>query len=523
MPRLWGGTVARLTVLAVLAGACDRHTTPERHAVSADPADAILLPERHMRFYRDPDTNEPAATLVVSLTFDGTQRFILAQAGVHEGPLTVVADSAGLIPAFDSERDARAYVARVFPLDTANADSYDAGVAAYAELLARSGPTPVDLDRALRWTEHPASRDVGPVALAMVWELLAAADAALPMGPVDPMSVAAFRDDTGSPEAAEAAAEVLTLGMTLSDIVGEAQRKGDEIDPPWPPGIAEIWSDAENALLARVLRTGIANMVARLSPDAAKGDVTETWPIPSAPQLTASFLSGGRDGSRDVTLYEPATWTEQQVDEHVTLQVSSTPPPERVSVSAAARARYARDRLAYIGDMREYTRVSRAIDDEMHRIVRMRVWLKNDGDREAQPLSVRFHVPRGLLVVPSGTDPLPPLRPDEPLAPSAYEDPRAARTPWDPRPRPTYREAGRTSMYNTREQVAPGADGTTIIEHPVVGIPGHGGGEAGEIMVKFPDWRSVRPFDVDVEILLAGAPVATARLHVNATARALGS
>jgi hypothetical protein len=74
-------------------------------------------------------------------------------------------------------------------------------------------------------------------------------------------------------------------------------------------------------------------------------------------------------------------------------------------------------------------------------------------------------------------------------------------------------------MYDSRQKITQAPNRTTIAERPVVVIPGNEGGEAGGLMVQFPDWQSVKPFDIDVEVVVAGQVVSTTRLHVNATAR----
>ena len=525
--RLTGQLVRRLRsrviVLSVLAvgatAACDSTPHTNRTSVAADPADSIFIPARRLRFYRDPDTNEPAVTLVVSLQHGNTTRFILAQSRMHGDELAVVSDSAGLIPVFGSEREARAYIANVFPLDQSGADtSADAIVAEYGKLLGSAGPLRADFDRAVAWAGNPAGRGAGPTQLAIVWELLAAADAAPPMAQFDPMGMVGLNERAQGNGADSLAARVTLVGMMLTGMVSELRRSGAGENAGWPASTREFWTAENDALLARLIRTGIVHVTSRLSPDAARRDVTRTWPAPRAPQLVATFLGNGRT-TLDVQLANPGPLSPQEIDDFVRGQLSNTTEPERAAVSAPARARYARDRDSYASDLRAYIQASRAHDDAARRIVRMRVWLTNTGDREATPLSVRFHVPSDVVVVPSGTDRYGPLSPDEPLSPSSYESAAAARKRWDPRPRASYRERGETSMYNSRQQVAPGPGGTTLVEHPVVVIPGGEGGETGELMVQFRDWHSIKPFDIDVEILIAGRAVSTSRLHINASVR----
>lgn len=268
-----------LSAILVFAGACDRHTASPGQSVSIDPADSILIPERHPRFYRGPDADNPNVTIGVSIQVGGRERFILAQTKIQDGPLAIVSDSSGLVPVFDSEREARDYIARVFSPRLASTDSTAAAAAsAYAEMLAQGETMHVDLDRALQWSKEPSSRSAGPVQLALVWEVLAAADAALPMAQFDPMSMPALYDQIRRGDADSTAARIAMTGMILSGITSEALRRGTNDDAPWPAGLDSVWTANENTLLARIIRTGIANLTSRLSAEAAKRDVTETWP-----------------------------------------------------------------------------------------------------------------------------------------------------------------------------------------------------------------------------------------------------
>ncbi|HJU64433.1 MAG TPA: hypothetical protein VJ596_02090 [Gemmatimonadaceae bacterium] len=62
--------------------------------------------------------------------------------------------------------------------------------------------------------------------------------------------------------------------------IGTSQRmrRGSQDDAPWPAGLDSMWTSADDTLLSRISRTGIASMTSRLSTETAKRDVTETWP-----------------------------------------------------------------------------------------------------------------------------------------------------------------------------------------------------------------------------------------------------
>jgi hypothetical protein len=237
---------------------------------------------RRERPYRDPRTNEPELTLVLSVQANGRTRFVLGQAPMGGGEMIVVADSGGAIPVFESEQEAEAYAARVFPLDRTSVDSADAAVGAFAELLAATAPTHIDFDAVRAWTASPTTSAVGPAELAVAWEVLAGADAAPAIAPFDPMSLVGLQEDLS--RAGTDSAEIATImtGMKLSGAASEVRRRGDPTGGPskWPAGSDEFFGDDDRARLARILAPGIANFVRRLSSEAATRDVTSTWPGP---------------------------------------------------------------------------------------------------------------------------------------------------------------------------------------------------------------------------------------------------
>jgi hypothetical protein len=211
------------------------------------------------------DDDEPMLTLVVELMHDARTRYILARGGLQAGPLMVVVDSAQRIPVFESEAAARAHAARHFPPWMPGVETLDeASLAEMAAMLAPPGVTRVDFDRALQWAADPASRLAGPMELALVWEMLAGADAAPAMASFDPMSLPALNDwiRAGGPEGEMA--QLALTGMMLSGVVSQAMRRGAADDASWPADIAEIWTAENDAALARIIRDGVSILASRL-------------------------------------------------------------------------------------------------------------------------------------------------------------------------------------------------------------------------------------------------------------------
>jgi hypothetical protein len=209
--------------------------------------------------------DEPMVTMVIAIRHEERERFILARGGLQSGPLLVVADATGRIPAFESEAAARAHAARHFPPWMPGAETLDeASLAEMAAMLAPPGVTRVDFDRALQWADDPASRLAGPMELALVWEMLAGADAAPAMAPFDPMSLPALNDwiRAGGPEGEMA--QLALTGMMLSGVVSQAMRRGAADDASWPADIAEIWTAENDAALARIIRDGVSILASRL-------------------------------------------------------------------------------------------------------------------------------------------------------------------------------------------------------------------------------------------------------------------
>ena len=251
-----------------------------RASPRADSAEALLAklpPTKRIEHFRRDSGGQPQLTLTIGVRAEKT-RWILSQQPMDEGEMTIVADSAGLIPVFESDSAARAYARRTFPLDTANAG--DAAAVAYARVLDQGGPMVVDLDRVRSWATNLRSPHPGPIELALTWEMLAAADAAPPIATFDAMGMGAIAQQVRGKTLDSASAQVILLGMKLNGIADEIRRKDPNPDPPWPTNSGAVWTPDDDALLAALLRRGIPNFTARLSEDAAQRDVTATWSRP---------------------------------------------------------------------------------------------------------------------------------------------------------------------------------------------------------------------------------------------------
>ena len=517
-----------LSVLALAActtrGDSGRRDSTAASRATAGAADDSLVPAvpRRKWFYRDPESGDPAVTLVFAVQVGGRQRFVLAQLRPDRGDEVVVSDSAGRIPVFDTKDSALAYRARVFPLEVSAQDSSSAEsvAATYEKMLGVGGPLSFDLDAATRWAQRPEARGTDPRTLLEGWQLLAAADA-LPTPPqFDPMGMYALHDHVREED--RAATELALTGMKLSGIVLLDERARGPLTRTvsWPSDTI-VWGAGDDARLARLMRVGVARFAARLSTDAAQRDVRATWPEPDPPRLTARFLGNGQSERADTLGYQ-ALSTEAQLDSMARARVGGTlaPASYRGQVSDAALARYARDQKEYVAEWRDYQRIVERMEDEARRTLRLRIWVRNDGDRRADSVRVRILVPAGVTVVPSGSERFQPTTPADMPSALEYEKPGTKRPRATPRPRPSYREQGQRSMYNAAERVEPGPNGATLIEGlGFAAVGAHDGADLQAVVLRFPSWDAVRPFDLELDLTAAGAAPSTSRLHVNVGVR----
>jgi hypothetical protein len=386
-------------------------------------------------------------------------------------------------------------------------------------MLSQGGPTHYDFDAAGRWAANTGTRSVGPKELLLMWDILAAADAVFPPAPFDAMGLAAVQERLDRHEIAAAHGEFIMLGMKLSGIVAQAERRvGPEAERIHWPSDTTVWNIADDSSLARIIRSGITHFGSRLSPDAAQTDVSATWPKPQPAALVARFRGSG---DLDVQLHRQPPMSPREVATYIEDHSGGTHHPDTIrrsgAVSAAALARYSRDRAEYADDLREWLRLEEAFGDAQRRTVAVRVWIRNEGDKTANAVEARMTFPSGIVVLPSGSQKFAATIPEEPLPATAYENPAAKRNRIIPRLRPSYREQGVTGMYNASERVTSGPAGSTIVEHHLSAIGAHDGAEAGQVTVQFPNWDAVHPFTVTVALQAGDGTVATSQLRVNAS------
>jgi hypothetical protein len=238
---------------------------------------AFIPATRRPRRYHD-EENYPLVVLPHAVRLDSATRWILTRSGLQSGPMLVVADANGAIPEFESLASARSYASRLLPPpDPISAD--------FELMVAGTVEAEVDLDSIIQWTGAPAARAVGPIELAEAWELLAAADALIELPPWNATGAMAIHERIGGRDADRAAEELLVSGMKLSGAVQEIRRKNpDARGVPWPPELTKpttpdftLWTAADDELVARALRAGIAEFGVHLSVEAAMRDVTQTW------------------------------------------------------------------------------------------------------------------------------------------------------------------------------------------------------------------------------------------------------
>jgi hypothetical protein len=143
-------------------------------------------------------------------------------------------------------------------------------------------PTLYDLDAVMAWCANPGRAGLDPFALLHAWSLLGTANAAPYPAPFDPMGMYGLHENMRSDPANREWYETILLGMKLSGIVRDAERRGggDAAGAEWPPG-EEFWTADDFPKLAVLLKNGVTVLAARLSPEAAETDVRVGWPAPS--------------------------------------------------------------------------------------------------------------------------------------------------------------------------------------------------------------------------------------------------
>jgi hypothetical protein len=469
--------------------------------LSVDSLHPMLRPvSRRERFYVDPATNEAELTIVLGVRIDASDRFVLAQSPEDGGDLIIVADSARRILAFTSLDEARAYAARVFP---------DAGDV-HAELLASMGVNDVrvDLDAVRGWTREPQSNAIGPFQVSLTWDVLAGAGAAPARLPFDPMGMYGLAESLGRGDIDSLSFGIATVGMKVGGFVTAARMSGPTSKDRFPDD-ESIWSAPERAMLADLLTRGIEDFGRRLSADATRSDVKETWPSPAPARLLVK-LSG--NSNHELWLRPPSDdLGEPQLPAKVASRVGEAEP--RGSVSASAYARYLTDRKDYARDLSLYLRQQYKFENAAHRVVPLDVTIANQGDKRADDVTIVFHIPAGMTFVTEDIRQFNYQMPDEPRRPAEYENPSFRRTPYVPAERVL--RAGSAFRDTAAVQLS---DGSWTLERRVhYGIAAHDADHVYGVFAQYPDWQSVSPFEFGVEVRSStGDPVRT-QLRINAT------
>ena len=486
---------------------------PENARLMAKLDSAVPPPGFRPRHYRNPDTKEADATHVIALRTGGADRFILHQMPLDGGEPIVVADSAGVIPVFESHEAAKAYRDRVFPLDTSDSTSHDAIVAGYQAMAAE--PLRVDLDALGDWISSGDSPPT-PAAAARIWEVLAAANAMPSMAQMDPMGLAGLTENFNRGGVDTAVYRIVKLGMIVSGLAMEGLR-GRVDATSWPTDTV-VWSGAEEDLLRELMRRGIARLTPRLSAEAAQRDVTETWAKPSGATLEISMTSPRPGASVELPGPFPDE-VEPGFTKFIDERIPPLDPTDRSRLPAGAYERYQRDREQYRRDLTAYRRLSVELSQRRRRSVELRFLVKNTGDQRApQGLRVRLRVPAGLEIVLQGSDPRSPELPDELRPPSAYADPSVRRAPYRAALRPSSRETREKGSYDEVSRVSSTAGGT-VVERPLFAIASHDAFALESVIVRWASWDAVRPFDVTAQIVHADTVLTELTQRIDVTVR----
>jgi hypothetical protein len=230
----------RLSVAAVALAACrpDGESAAQAQQKSTFHIDSLhpmLQPvTRQHRPYKDAKTGEPEMTAVIAIRIDRADRFILAQEPGGGGPLIVVSDSAGRIPAFNSAGAAIAYRDSVFPIVADTADPEFAALRGQMQkLVDDAGALRVDFDAALAWARAPQSDHIGPAQAELVWDVLAGAAAAPMRLQFDPMGMYGLTENQKSGSIDSTSYRIAMTGMIVGGLMSEIRRKGGDHDIPW--------------------------------------------------------------------------------------------------------------------------------------------------------------------------------------------------------------------------------------------------------------------------------------------------
>lgn len=183
--------------------------------------------------------------------------YVVAQAQLFGGAVTIVRAGNGRISSFRSQDEALRYSERLhLPRND---------LAGLVTDLVDGWQTPIiDLDAALRWSERPAPGEGDPRELALAWEVLANANCAPPLMPFDPMGLYALEENRLRGAIFLEDHAVMQAGMKLSGILSEADRKGLPAGPAAWRAAESVWTDQDSTTISRILGRGIQTFVAQL-------------------------------------------------------------------------------------------------------------------------------------------------------------------------------------------------------------------------------------------------------------------
>lgn len=212
---------------------------------------------------------EPKISFVASCRLNGTTLFFIERFAPNFDDAEIAVDAEGRIPAFPSEQEARAEIARRFPLPRGRPLSNESSMAEiaaamedqYAGVLKLS----YDLDAVRAWAKAPGPAGITPDLALKVWELCAQVGDAPPVQRLDPMYLPAMHENIVKYPDRRAHYELLLLGMKVSGLVILAQesRQPPRWDLEWPE-MAEIWPKTDYARLGDILGKGIAGFAQRV-------------------------------------------------------------------------------------------------------------------------------------------------------------------------------------------------------------------------------------------------------------------
>jgi hypothetical protein len=213
---------------------------------------------------------DPMMSFVSSCRLDGETLYFIERCTANFQDSAVGMDAEGRIPAFLSEAEARAEIARRYPLPRgkplSDESSMEEITASMEDQFGTFMNLTYDLDAAREWVKAPGPQGITPLQALGVWELCWQVGDAPRVQRFDPMGMYATHENMrrDSDPAHREHYELIMLGMKLSGIVSMA-REG-QADPTWDLYVGErnpLWPDTDFVRLAAVLEKGVARLSKR--------------------------------------------------------------------------------------------------------------------------------------------------------------------------------------------------------------------------------------------------------------------